>query len=78
MGSAAMGYNPFVGSLSQATSENDGRIISIVAFYASNTLWAIIYDTIYAHQDIKDDSKAGVKSMAVKFGTKIKLCFPGP
>lgn len=28
-------------------------------------LWTAIYDTIYAHQDLADDMKLGLKSMAV-------------
>lgn len=41
--------------------------LSIVAFvlYAGAILWTIGYDTIYAFQDIEDDRKAGVKSMAL-------------
>ena len=39
----------------------------------ANILWTMIYDTIYAHQDIKDDVKAGVKSMAVRFANSTKL-----
>ncbi|KZT23197.1 UbiA prenyltransferase [Neolentinus lepideus HHB14362 ss-1] len=34
--------------------------------------WAIVYDTIYACQDRKDDIKAGVKSCAVLFGSWVK------
>lgn len=33
----------------------------------SSTLWTVIYDTIYAYQDIADDTKIGVKSTAVLF-----------
>ncbi|KAM3422850.1 4-hydroxybenzoate polyprenyltransferase [Cercospora zeina] len=41
--------------------------------YGASTLWTIIFDTIYAHQDIKDDIKAGVKSLAVRLGDQSKL-----
>jgi len=34
--------------------------------------WTIVYDTIYACQDRKDDVKAGVKSTAVLFGASVK------
>jgi len=34
--------------------------------------WTILYDTIYACQDRKDDVKAGVKSTAVLFGSRVK------
>jgi len=35
--------------------------------YLGALFWTIGYDTIYAHQDIKDDRIVGVKSTAVKF-----------
>ncbi|KAI0724917.1 UbiA prenyltransferase [Fomitopsis betulina] len=34
--------------------------------------WTILYDTIYACQDKKDDVKAGVKSTALLFGAYVK------
>jgi len=34
--------------------------------------WTILYDTIYACQDRKDDVKAGVNSTAVLFGSRVK------
>ncbi|KAI9857134.1 MAG: Para-hydroxybenzoate--polyprenyltransferase, mitochondrial precursor (PHB:polyprenyltransferase) [Trichoglossum hirsutum] len=44
-----------------------------ICLFTANVLWTTIYETIYAHQDIKDDAKAGVKSMALRFsnGTKV-------
>ncbi|KAK4148766.1 hypothetical protein C8A00DRAFT_47468 [Chaetomidium leptoderma] len=33
-------------------------------------LWTAIYDTIYAHQDRKDDAALGLRSMAVLFGER--------
>lgn len=44
-----------------------------ICLCAANILWTIIYDTIYAHQDLKDDIRAGVKSMAVRFAESTKL-----
>ncbi|KAF9395459.1 Para-hydroxybenzoate--polyprenyltransferase, mitochondrial precursor (PHB:polyprenyltransferase) [Podila verticillata] len=38
--------------------------------YASGICWTLVYDTIYAHQDKKDDIKIGVKSTALRFGEK--------
>lgn len=35
--------------------------------FIANVLWIMIYDTVSAHQDIHDDIKAGVKSMAIRF-----------
>jgi 4-hydroxybenzoate polyprenyltransferase len=43
-----------------------------LALFGANILWTIIYDTIYAHQDIADDEKAGVKGMALKFRDSTK------
>ncbi len=36
--------------------------------YICAVIWTLIYDTIYAYQDIEDDLKIGVKSTAIKFG----------
>jgi len=33
--------------------------------YASNVAWTVLYDTVYAHQDIRDDKRAGVRSTAI-------------
>jgi len=35
---------------------------SLLFLYLSGVWWAVFYDTLYAHQDSKDDIKAGVKS----------------
>lgn len=43
------------------------------SLFAANVAWTIIYDTIYAHQDLKDDVKAGIKSMAVRFAKHTEL-----
>ena len=44
--------------------------------YLSNVVNAIVYDAVYAHQDLKDDLKAGVKSVAVAWQARTKpiLC----
>ncbi|KAK4222536.1 UbiA prenyltransferase family-domain-containing protein, partial [Podospora fimiseda] len=41
---------------------------STLYLFVGSALWVIIYDTIYAHQDLVDDLKLGVKSTAVLFG----------
>ena len=48
------------------------RMLPTISLLAANILWTMIYDTIYAHQDIRDDIKAGVKSMAVRFADSTK------
>jgi 4-hydroxybenzoate polyprenyltransferase len=43
--------------------------------FGAMVVWPCIYDSIYAHQDVKDDVKIGVKSMAVRFRESTKaLC----
>lgn len=41
-----------------------------VMLYAASILWTIGYDTIYGHQDRKDDDATGVKSLSLKLGEK--------
>ena len=45
--------------------------------YAGSVLWAIGYDTIYAHQDKEDDALVGVRSTARLFGDKTKYWMMG-
>jgi 4-hydroxybenzoate polyprenyltransferase len=55
-----------------------GRIeAAAVALYAAGFCWTLVYDTIYAHQDARDDLHAGVKSTARRFGRFSKLWLTG-
>lgn len=45
--------------------------------YLSGICWTIVYDTIYAHQDKKDDLAIGVKSTALRFGDNTKIWLSG-
>lgn len=56
---ALLGYPALVGS-------QDWSIV--LPLYTSGIFWTLIYDTIYAHQDAKDDKKVGIKSTALMFG----------
>ncbi|KAK9364232.1 UbiA prenyltransferase family-domain-containing protein [Lipomyces starkeyi] len=38
---------------------------TMAALYASGICWTMVYDTIYAHQDKRDDVLAGIKSTAL-------------
>ena len=38
------------------------------ALYAAGLCWTLGYDTLYAHQDARDDTRIGVKSTAVLLG----------
>jgi 4-hydroxybenzoate polyprenyltransferase len=43
---------------------------SVVApLYGSGITWTIVYDTLYAHQDKKDDAKLQLQSTALTFGS---------
>ena len=39
-------------------------------YVAGGIAWTLAYDTIYAHQDIRDDAVIGVKSTALRFGAE--------
>ncbi|KXX80675.1 4-hydroxybenzoate polyprenyltransferase, mitochondrial [Madurella mycetomatis] len=45
--------------------------------YTSNIAWTVLYDMIYAHMDIKDDAKAGIKSIALKHDKETKQVLTG-
>jgi len=60
---AALGMDPLHGK----------TFVPTLALCLANVLWTIIYDTIYAHQDVADDEKAGVKGMALRFKNNTKL-----
>jgi len=59
---ALLGWAATTGGLSPAA----------LALYAGGIAWTLAYDTIYAHQDRRDDSPAGVKSSALKLGRATK------
>ena len=54
---ALVGYAAVTGTLSWAT----------VALYAGGVAWTLVYDTIYAMQDQRDDAIIGVRSTARRF-----------
>ena len=59
---ALLGWAAVTGDISAAA----------VALYAAGIAWTLGYDTIYAHQDKEDDILIGVKSTALRFGTKTR------
>jgi len=56
---------------------NSAALTSAAFLYTSNIAWTVLYDMIYAHMDIKDDSKAGIKSIALKHGKQTKQILSG-
>ncbi|CAL0306435.1 unnamed protein product [Lupinus luteus] len=65
---ALLGWAAVKGSLDPAI---------VLPLYASGVFWTLVYDTIYAHQDIEDDLKVGVKSTALRFGDSTKEWITG-
>lgn len=47
------------------------------ALYASCVSWTVLYDMIYAHMDIKDDAKVGIKSIALRHDKETKTVLSG-
>ena len=47
------------------------------ALYASCISWTVLYDMIYAHMDIKDDAKVGIKSIALRHDKETKVVLTG-
>ncbi|XP_024430677.3 4-hydroxybenzoate polyprenyltransferase, mitochondrial [Desmodus rotundus] len=45
--------------------------------YFSGIMWTLIYDTIYAYQDIRDDALIGLKSTALRFRENAKQWLSG-
>ncbi|KAI1174405.1 UbiA prenyltransferase family-domain-containing protein [Nemania sp. FL0916] len=81
MGCCAMGLKPFTGGPFGASDGEEESLfgakvsvhVSVACVFFASILWTIIYDTIYAHQDLKDDLKVGVKSIAVLFRDQTKV-----
>lgn len=44
----------------------------VLPLYVGGVSWTLVYDTLYAHQDKKDDAQLGLKSTALYFGEKTK------
>ncbi|MCE2509820.1 MAG: 4-hydroxybenzoate octaprenyltransferase [Alphaproteobacteria bacterium] len=59
---ALMGWTAVTGEISLAAC----------ALYAGAFFWTLAYDTIYAHQDKADDLLIGVKSTAIRLGSRTK------
>ncbi|CAJ2510778.1 Uu.00g064030.m01.CDS01 [Anthostomella pinea] len=56
----------------------DGAALTAAGLlYASNVAWTVLYDMVYAHMDIRDDVKAGIKSIALKHDADTKKVLSG-
>jgi 4-hydroxybenzoate polyprenyltransferase len=56
---------------------NSSALWAAGLLYTSNIAWTVLYDMIYAHMDIKDDAKAGIKSIALKHDKDTKAILSG-
>jgi 4-hydroxybenzoate polyprenyltransferase len=52
--------------------ENRGILFAFICLFAATLVNTLVYDTIYGHQDLADDLKAGVKSVAIAWREKTK------
>ena len=77
MGAAALGMSPFLSdtrglestlktswSLQWPDSLSDIDV-SLLYLYAGNVAWAICYEIVYSFQDVRDDAKAGVRTITL-------------
>jgi 4-hydroxybenzoate polyprenyltransferase len=51
--------------------------LAAILLYGAGFCWTLVYDTIYAHQDMKDDEAAGVGSTARRFAGFSKVWLVG-
>ncbi|GFF76674.1 UbiA family prenyltransferase, putative [Aspergillus lentulus] len=63
---------PLSGLYRLGTETDDLRLVAALCFYIASILWTVIFDTIYAHQDARDDANVGVRSLAVRLGDRTK------
>lgn len=57
--------------------QNTAALTAASLLYTSNIAWTVLYDMIYAHMDIKDDAKAGIKSIALRHDKQTKQILSG-
>src|SRR6478609_517816 len=49
------------------------RLEAMLALWVGSIFWCVGYDTIYALQDREDDALVGIRSSALRLGTKVKM-----
>jgi 4-hydroxybenzoate polyprenyltransferase len=67
-----LGLNLTWGVLVAWAAHTGGLTIAPLFLFFGGVSWTLFYDTIYAHQDIEDDTLIGVKSTARLFGDDTK------
>lgn len=61
------------GALMAWAQEKSALSVSAFLLYLGGVCWSAAYDAAYGVQDMKDDKKNGVKSAAVRLGSKLKI-----
>ncbi|POS85668.1 hypothetical protein EPUL_002495 [Erysiphe pulchra] len=56
---------------------NSTALEAATLLYLSNIAWTVLYDMIYAHMDIRDDAKAGIKSIVLRHEKHTKQILSG-
>ena len=56
---------------------DQAALVAAGFLYTSSIAWVVLYDMIYAHMDIKDDAKAGIKSIALRHDKHTKQILSG-
>ena len=60
------------GALVGWTQLRGDNLAVLAALYAGAVCWVIGYDTIYALQDREDDALVGIRSSALRLGTRVR------
>jgi 4-hydroxybenzoate polyprenyltransferase len=66
-----------IGSMSHFLNALEPRTMGLAALFFSQILCVVTYDTIYGFQDVRDDRKSKLKSMAVLLGKSAKTFLTG-
>jgi 4-hydroxybenzoate polyprenyltransferase len=72
IGSLAMGVRPFPLPFASPPIAKGEIVLPLVFLAIACTFWTIVYDTVYAHLDFKQDTEIGVGSTAVFFRDQTK------
>ncbi|KAK6613183.1 4-hydroxybenzoate polyprenyl transferase [Botrytis cinerea] len=66
VGFAATGIDPLLPQLPFFNQAYDVIVFGALLLFLYYTIWTVIFETVYAFQDLPDDTKAGINSMAVR------------
>ena len=67
-----LGLDAASSAAAYTTGANGNALAAASLLYTSNVAWTVLYDMVYAHMDIRDDARAGIKSIALAHPTAAK------